>query len=172
MTNNTIEDAILTNETIKDPNDQSDHCFNLPPLNIRRPPPHFQSLSSPVPEHFPPFLTVPITSIAKTTTIDLTISDPSTSYKTPLPASQTHIPHTIHSQNFPPIHHTPLAISQNPPTVHNRPILPTSTIQNPSAITNSYIPLATTFQVHRVPEPYPTLIAQPELDHYEDKERE
>ncbi|MCD7473563.1 hypothetical protein HAX54_015498 [Datura stramonium] len=105
---NDIEEIDLTDVILRDPNDRSKMiaqlmqqiadmraemqrnlnltnlaiAANVPHLNTRRPPLHFPSLSSPIPEHFL-FPIVPTTSAPKTTIIDLTTTDPDTTYQTP-----------------------------------------------------------------------------------------
>ena len=102
-----------------------DIALNEPPLETRRPPPHFPSLSSPLPNYFPIHTTGPITSTPNPHTIDLTVSNSpyaSTSYQTPPPTpNQNQAPGTNHSQNFTPTYHIPPSVSNNPRVLPSQP---------------------------------------------------
>ncbi|KAG5616154.1 hypothetical protein H5410_015978 [Solanum commersonii] len=91
---------------------------NDPPLETRRPPPPFSSLSSPLPNYFPTYTTRLITSTLNPHTIDLTVSNApstSTSYQTPPPLpNQNQVPNTSHSQNFMPTYQIRPPVSNNP----------------------------------------------------------
>ena len=135
---------------------------NEPPLETRRSPPHFPSLSSPLPNYFPIHTTGPITSTPNPHTIDLTVSNApyaSTSYQKPPPLSnQNQAPNTNHSQNFTPTYQISPHVSNNPSVLPSQPTYPSITFQTPPAYT--------------IPEPSPSFPVQPELDHYEDMENE
>uniref|UniRef100_M1DL98 Gag/pol polyprotein n=1 Tax=Solanum tuberosum TaxID=4113 RepID=M1DL98_SOLTU len=93
---------------------------NEPPLETRRPPPPFPSLSSPLPNYFPTHSTGPITSTPNPHTIDLTISNApyaNTSYQTPPPLpNQNQAPNTNLSQIFIPNPQIPPPVPNNPQT--------------------------------------------------------
>ncbi|XP_049385670.1 uncharacterized protein LOC125849743 [Solanum stenotomum] len=135
---------------------------NEPPLETRRPPPHFPSLSSPLPNYFPTHTTGPITSIPNPHPIDLTISSApyaNTFYQTPPPLlNPNEAPNTNHSQNFTPTHQIPPPVSNNPRVLPSQPVYPSVIFQTPPAYT--------------IPEPCPGFPVQPELDHYEEMEKE
>ena len=98
---------------------------NEPPLETRRPPPHFPSLSSLLPNYLPIHTIGPITSTPNPHTIDLTVSNApyaSTSYQTPPPTpNQNQAPGTNHSQNFTPTYHIPPSVSNNPRVLPSQP---------------------------------------------------
>jgi len=77
---------------------------NEPPLETRRLPPSFPSVSSPLPNYFPTHTTTCITSTPNPPTIDLTVSSApyaNTSYqKPPLLPNQIQAPNTNNSENF------------------------------------------------------------------------
>ena len=135
---------------------------NDSPLETRRPPPHFPSLNSPLPNYFPIHTTGPITSTPNPHTIDLTVSNApyaSTSYQTPPPIqNQNQAPGTNRSQNFMPTYQIPPSVSNNPCVLPNQSTYPFVTFQIPPAYTT--------------PEPCPSFPVQPELDHYEEMEKE